>query len=255
MRKNVYDVSDKARYYAEHPWKHYKTEVYPIFADMLGTLEDGSTVLDIGGGPGHLPSVLFGERPKADIRYFILDGSRELLKYAAERFAGDERIRTGIIDFNAPEWRRDLPAADAVVCNNALFHLKPERLADFYTELDGVLKPGGFYLNQQSMLYPGGYHPYEENRITALLAKMPYTVMPQICDYSEEEWTALRESEAATSRRHGEEIRQAKAEEEIDPTPYHFHLQEDHLEALRRTGMEATTIWQKKEFFVILAVK
>ena len=255
MKKNVYDISDKARFHAEHAYGHYKSEVYPLFASILSSLKNGDVVLDIGGGPGHLPYEFFREQQEKDIEYWILDGSKELLAYAENKLADNKRIHTSLIDFNAAEWCKELPAANAIVCNNALFHLKPERITDFYKEMSSLLKTGGFYLNQQSMLYAGGYHPYQENVITRFFDKMPYDVMPQMPQLNEKEWHRMKKTESDIKARHAKEIEQAKTQEDIDPTFYYFHSVEDHLQALRQVGMEATTIWQKKEFYIILGIK
>ena len=255
MRQNVYDISDKARFYADHPYGHYKSEVYPLFVNILSTLNDDDVVLDIGGGPGHLTYEFFREQPDKKIEYWILDGSRELLKHAESKLSGNDRIHTDLIDFNSEDWCQGLPSASAIVSNNALFHLKPERISDFYAELSRLLRPKGFYLNQQSMLYSGGYHPYQENAITRFLDKMPYAVLPQMPQFSEKEFENVRESESDIKARYEKEIEQAKTEQDIDPTIYYFHSAADHLQALRQAGMEATTIWQKKEFYVILGVK
>lgn len=255
MRQNVYDITDKAYFYANHSYRHYKSEVYPLFVSILSTLKDDDVVLDIGGGPGHLPYEFFREQPGKSIEYRILDGSRELLKVAANKLSGIERIHTGPIDFNSDSWGQEQPAANAIVSNNALFHLKPERINDFYAQVSRLLRPGGFYLNQQSMLYSGKYHPYQKNAITRFLSRMPYAVMPQMPQFSEEEFKNMKDSEADIKTRHEEEIAQAKAQGDIDPTIYYFHSVEEHLQALRHAGMEATTIWQKKEFYVILGLK
>ena len=255
MKQNVYDISDKARHYASHSYGHYKSEVYTLFANILSSLRDGAVVLDIGGGPGHLPYEFFREYPDKNIDYQVLDSSRELLKIAEEKLAGDTRVGTGLIDFNSDGWHRALPLADAIVSNNALFHLHPDRIGDFHAQMADRLKPGGFFLNQQSMCYPGGYHPYQENAITRFLARMPYAVLPQMPQCSEEKCRRMKEADAAVSERHGKEIAAVKEQQDIDPTVYHFHAVEDHLQALRNAGMEATTIWQKKEFHVILGIK
>ncbi|PCJ54737.1 MAG: hypothetical protein COA79_21475 [Planctomycetota bacterium] len=255
MRENVYDVSDKAQFYAGHSYRHYKSEVYPLFANILSTLKDGDVILDIGGGPGHLPYEFFKKQTEKSIEYWILDGSKALLKHAEGKLAGNDQIHTALIDFNKEDWGKGLPSANAIVSNNALFHLKPERICDFYTGLSGILRPNGFYLNQQSMLYAGGYHPHQNNVITKFLNKLPYDVLPQMPQFTEEEFNNMMESETEIKNRHQEEIKQAMAQKDLDPTIYYFHSVEDHLKALRQTGMEATTIWQKKEFYVILGVK
>jgi SAM-dependent methyltransferase len=255
MRQNVYDISDKARYYAHHSYGHYKSEVYPLFVNILSTLDNGSTILDIGGGPGNMPYEFFREYPEKRIDYWILDGSSELLKIAREKLGNDSRIHTKVIDFNSDDWCRDLPQSEAAVSNNALFHLHPDRIPGFYAGMSEKLKPGGFFLNQQSMRYTGGHHPYRDNAVTRFFNAMPYAVLPQMPQFSGEEAVNMKEAEKEIKERHEKEIEQAKACGDIDPTVYHFHSVEDHLQALRDAGMAATTIWQKKEFYVILGIR
>ncbi len=138
---NAYDVSDKAELYTWGHYGHHKHVVYPLFIDTIGALKRHARVLDIGAGPGHLELEFAKARPADRCSFTLLDSSVRLLELARQRLAHlGGRIEYAAADYNLDGWEQGLGGYDAIVSNNSLFHVNPDRLGGCAQDL---LRPPG----------------------------------------------------------------------------------------------------------------
>jgi trans-aconitate 2-methyltransferase len=100
-------------------------------------LRGEETVLDAGCGTGQVTATLLERLPHG--RAIALDGSRQMLDAAAERFAGDARVCVVQADLELP-----LPLAEPVdaIVSTSTFHWVRDHDA-LFRHLAAVLKPGG----------------------------------------------------------------------------------------------------------------
>jgi len=127
----------------------------PCFDDFYGTAltlsEEVTTVkhiLDVGAGTG-LMSAFFQEK-YPDAKITLVDISKDMLKKAAERFAGNENIEFLNEDFATV----DLPANhfDLVVSGLAIHHLPNELKQQLFNKIANTLNPGGWFINADQVL-------------------------------------------------------------------------------------------------------
>ena len=251
------DVGEWARHYASRPYGHFKGEIYPVFVGILSCLPDGARVLDVGAGPGHLAREFYKRNPDSGLQFVLLDASVELLKIAESRLPS-RRVATVHGSFNGPDWAHGLGDFDAVVSNNALFHVRPEKLDAFYESSYGLLRRDGLLLNQQSFAWDEGMSPYGEHPFARFIRGIPWLTMPKRPKLSEEEERRLEREDREARARHAKAIEEAKAsgvEFAEDQTGYQFLTVERHLTAMRKAGFQATCVWRKREFAVVLGAK
>jgi trans-aconitate 2-methyltransferase len=100
-------------------------------------LRGDETVLDAGCGTGEVTATLLERLPQG--RVVALDGSRQMLEAARERFAGDARVSYVYADLTQP-----LPLDEPVdaIVSTSTFHWVRDHEALFH-HLAAVLKPGG----------------------------------------------------------------------------------------------------------------
>lgn len=100
-------------------------------------LHGGETVLDAGCGTGQVTATLLERLPRG--RVVALDGSRQMLEAAQERFAGDPRVTYVHADLERP-----LPLAEPVdaIVSTSTFHWVRDHDA-LFRHLAAVLRPGG----------------------------------------------------------------------------------------------------------------
>lgn len=110
--------------------------------DAVGRLElrGDETVLDAGCGTGQVTATLLQRLPRG--RVIALDGSRQMLDAARERFAGDARVSFVHADLGEP-LSAPLGGAtlDAIV-STSTFHWVSDHDA-LFRHLAAVLRPGG----------------------------------------------------------------------------------------------------------------
>jgi trans-aconitate 2-methyltransferase len=110
--------------------------------DAVARLEPrgDETVLDAGCGTGQVTATLLGRLPRG--RVVALDGSRQMLDAARERFAGDARVSFVRADLGEPlAGRLGREPVDAVV-STSTFHWVRDHDA-LFRHLADVLRPGG----------------------------------------------------------------------------------------------------------------
>jgi trans-aconitate 2-methyltransferase len=107
--------------------------------DTVGLLElrGGETVLDAGCGTGEVTSTVLERLPHG--RVIALDGSRQMLDAARERFAGDARVSFVHADLELP-----LPLTEPVdaIVSTSTFHWVRDH-DGLFRHLAAVLRPGG----------------------------------------------------------------------------------------------------------------
>jgi SAM-dependent methyltransferase len=112
-------------------------------------------VLDLGTGDGRLlarvKSALARDR-LANLEAVAVDFSPPMLEAAGKRFAGDSSVTivTHNLDFPLPA----LGKFDAVVSSFTIHHLVHERKRTLYSEIYGMLNPGGVFCNLEHVASP-----------------------------------------------------------------------------------------------------
>ncbi len=253
------DVGGWAECYAKRPYGHYKEEVYPLFCDILASLRAQARILDIGAGPGHLSCEYFKAHPESEFRFVLLDASVKLLKIAEARMKTQgKEIEAVNRSFNALRWDRGLGKFDAIVSNNALFHVRPRKLGAFFRACFSLLKKKGVLLNQQSFAYEGTESPYGKDPFPRFMQDLPGAILPQLSEASESEKPRLKKEWREMVSKHKEAVAEAEAAGIVfakDQTGYRFVTAEKHLDCMRKAGFACGCIWRKREFAVVLGVK
>jgi tRNA (cmo5U34)-methyltransferase len=120
-------------------------------AALLELLPPGSPrILDLGTGAGRLVALAKTVRPGA--RFVALDFSPTMLDAARNAFDGDDSVAVVAHDFAQP-----LPSMDsfeAVISSFAIHHLVHERKRTLYTEIFGIVSPGGVFCNLEHVSSP-----------------------------------------------------------------------------------------------------
>ena len=111
---------------------------------------DARRILDLGTGDGRLLAML--QRDRADMQCVGVDLSKIMLRAAAERFAGDNRVE--LIEHNLVIALPALGRFDAVVSSMAIHHLEHERKRSLYAEAFDLLEPGGVFANFDHVAAP-----------------------------------------------------------------------------------------------------
>ncbi len=109
-------------------------------------------VLDLGCGNGHLLSLVLAHCPEAI--GVGLDFSPTMLQQAAERLAGNNRVR--LVEHNLDAPLPELGSFDCVVSSFAIHHCTHERKRALYAEVWSLLEPGGSFCNLEHVASPNG---------------------------------------------------------------------------------------------------
>jgi 2-polyprenyl-3-methyl-5-hydroxy-6-metoxy-1,4-benzoquinol methylase len=253
------DFGGWAQHYASTPYDHYRLEVYQLFIDILDQMKRHSRVLDVGAGAGHLQYEYFRRYPESKCEFVLLDASRELLKTAAARFESrSKQVSVVVRSYNSVDWSDDLGRFDAIVSNNSLFHLRPQKLKSFYQSCFALLKQNGILLNQQAFGYESENSPDVVDAFSQFVQTIPPSIMPQYqILMTAEEIKRLKRRKVAAGRRRVRAMEKARAAgKPIAEADEHQYLTaERHLEYMRRAGFTAGSIWQKRDFAVLMGVK
>src|ERR1700676_5318921 len=100
-------------------------------------------ILDLGTGDGRLLRLVRRQHPETEA--VAIDFSPTMLEAARNSFAAESLVRVIAHDLDEP-----LPALgkfDAVASSFAIHHLVHERKQSLYTEIYGLLNPGGVFCN------------------------------------------------------------------------------------------------------------
>jgi SAM-dependent methyltransferase len=132
--------------------------VYRLFHILLGTarmrrcyIEEfvrpltGSTVVDIGCGPGDILEYL------PEVRYVGVDYNPSYISYAKERWPQAEFL-VGAVGMDLREM---LPPADLVMANAILHHLSNDEAEDLFKVARSLIKPGGRFVTLDNYYRPG----------------------------------------------------------------------------------------------------
>jgi tRNA (cmo5U34)-methyltransferase len=112
-------------------------------------------ILDLGTGDGRLLALVrsdLARRGNPDTEAVAVDFSPTMLEAARKRFASDSRINVVTHNLDGP-----LPALgkfDAVISSFAIHHLVHERKRALYSEIFGLLSPGGVFCNLEHVSSP-----------------------------------------------------------------------------------------------------
>jgi tRNA (cmo5U34)-methyltransferase len=116
-------------------------------------------VLDLGTGSGRLLALVKAalareseESTRAKVESVAVDFSPAMLEAARKRFAEDSSIT--IVTHNLDHPLPALGKFDAVVSSFAIHHLIHERKRALYTEIYGLLNPGGVFCNLEHVTSP-----------------------------------------------------------------------------------------------------
>jgi len=253
------DFGEWAQHYASIPYDHYRMEIYQLFIEILIHLKSHARVMDVGAGPGNLSYEYFTRYSDSNCRFVLMDASRELLKVAETRFKSRPgRVRTVVRSYNANNWDKGLGNFDAIVSNNSLFHLHPRHLAGFYAACYRRLKKNGILLNQQAFGYESQNDPSTADPFSAFVQTLPRCILPQGLEpTTKRDLRQLNAKKTAAGKRRMDAMERARASGvEIANADEHQYLTaEKHLEYMRKAGFSAGTIWQKRDFAVLMGVK
>lgn len=251
------DFGGRAKQYASEPYGHFKREVYRLFVAIISRLASGARVLDIGAGPGHLAAEFYKAHARSSVQFVLLDSSREMLRIATHRLAG-RPVQAVVRSFNMDGWEEGLGTVDGIVSNNALFHLRPERLDGFYATCYALLMCDGFLLNHQSFGYSDGESPYGDAPFPQSMREVLASVLPASPPLTEADRTRLMREREEAAKKQAKAIAKARSAGLAvaeGQTGYQFLSVEHHLQSMRKAGFAAGCIWRKREFAVLCGRK
>ena len=107
-------------------------------------------ILDLGTGDGRLLALVRQRHPDTDA--VAVDFSPAMLTAVRKRFAGDSRVT--VVEHNMDSSLPSLGKFDAVISSFAIHHLVHERKRALYSEIFGLLNPGGVFCNLEHVASP-----------------------------------------------------------------------------------------------------
>jgi SAM-dependent methyltransferase len=130
------DAADRDR-----PWR---STLRLRFAELVGTLPAGSSVLELGSGPGLLAECIL-ERCDNVTSYTLLDFSEPMLSMSRARLERFSSARFVNRDFKSAGWNATLePPYSAVVTMQSVHEIRHKRhVPRLYQEVRQLLRPGG----------------------------------------------------------------------------------------------------------------
>ncbi|NRQ30723.1 class I SAM-dependent methyltransferase [Nonomuraea sp. NN258] len=204
-------------------------------------------VLDLGCGPGSLSARLLDRLPKAKV--ISIDADPLLLGLGRAAYPQLTFVQT---DLRVPGWTRALDLdrpVDLAVSTTALHWIGEEDLTRAYTELAGVMRPGGLLLN--------GDHLDADPALTPVLARLERAVHDKETErvFAENPpedwrswWDAINADPAFVN------LSAARAAVRTDHTESPMLSQ--HVTALRAAGFsEVGPLWQRGNNRLLCAVR
>lgn len=127
----------------------HRVDALEALCELLPTRVE--RVLDLGTGDGSTLALVLSARPGAT--GLGLDFGDEMLRRARGEFAGDARFEFARHDLEHP-LPETLGDFDVVTSSFAIHHLAPARQRELYSEVLGVLRPGGLFVNAEHVASP-----------------------------------------------------------------------------------------------------
>ncbi|MFI7705691.1 class I SAM-dependent methyltransferase [Nonomuraea sp. NPDC049480] len=205
-------------------------------------------VIDLGCGPGSLSARLLDRLPKATV--VPVDADPLLLGLGRAAYP---QLTFVSADLRTSGWTRSLDLdrpADAAVSTTALHWISGPDLHRVYSELAGVLRPGGVLLNGDHM---------DTDDVTPALARLERAVHERETERAfgadrPEDWRAWWDAVAADPAFAA--LHQERTTAGADHHGSESHLLSHHVEALREAGFtEIGTLWQRGNNRLLCAVR
>ncbi|MGP4114555.1 class I SAM-dependent methyltransferase [Streptomyces sp. 4N509B] len=234
-----------------------REERYRVMLDAVEALVgDAPRVLDLACGTGSITARLLRRLPGAVSTGVDLDPA--LLTIARGTFRDEPRATFVTANLTDPDWPSLLPhgSYDAVLTSTALHWLTRQQLRALYGRLaDGVLRPGGVFLNADHMPEPEAGTP----RIDAAWAAFTEARQEREKAAGVEDWAGwwrevaadpvLAEPAAERFGIFGDPSAGDHSEGEVAPPAW-------HIAALREAGFaEARVVWASLTDAAVLALR
>lgn len=167
-------------------------------------------VLDIGTGDGALSLEVLAVYPEAQL--VCHDFSETMLARARQRLAPfSERVVFAESDLRDPSWTQAIQGMfDAVVSSVAIHNVAehswladPVRIREIYSEIFGLVKPGGCFFNYDHVYPPGPVVDkiYRKERATARQPSLKFEVaMEKSLHDTEQEFNEQRSNKGGSSK-------------------------------------------------------
>ncbi len=125
----------------DRPWR---VGIRLRFAELVGALPVGASLLELGSGPGLLAECIL-ERCSNVSHYTLLDFSEPMLAMSRARLERFSSVRFIHADFKTPDWVCALqPPYSAVIAMQSVHELRHKRHTQrLYRDVHRLLMPGG----------------------------------------------------------------------------------------------------------------
>jgi trans-aconitate methyltransferase len=222
-----------------------------VLPDLVeGLAATAPQVLDLACGPGTITRRLLARLPAA--HSVALDADPVLLTIASATFADDDRVRVVRSDLRDPAWLDAMPEpqVDAVLTATALHWLPEHVVCRLYSDLAGVVRPGGVFAHAEEMPLVGS------PSLRAVLAAAQRMRRKRASVGPRTEWDAWWEQAASDPA-----LSAAMAERQTVfatsyPTEEFSPPAEWHIAALSEAGFaEAGVVWRSGDSAVVAAVR
>jgi SAM-dependent methyltransferase len=229
-----------------------REERFAVIADVVAAVAgDGPRVLDLGCGPGSLALRVLDRVPGADV--VAVDADPVLLTLGQRAAAGRAGLSWADADLRGPNWSDRLPSPgpyDAAVSTTALHWLPATRLAAFYTQVGGLLRPGGVFVDGDHFGY-GPAEPGLTGLVKALRAGWDAESPAPAADDWAGWWEAL-EREPSLADAFAERARRRHEHPASDESD----RLDTHRAALLAAGFaEVGTVWQRGTDRILVALR
>lgn len=233
----------------EHLLADREDRIGAIFDFIEAAIGTPRHVIDLASGPGSVTVRLLRRFPNAQAT--LVDVDPALLAIATGVLEGDRRAHVLRADLVSPRWMQSLVAGayDAAVSVNALHWLDEPTLRRVYSNLAGLVRPGGVVCNADPM------PPEGVERLNRALIRWCHASRPQLPPGAPdwEGWWQAAADDPVLAPLVAERMHRFGGESHPpDFTPPAGW----HVEALRAAGfVEAGEIWRHGEGAVVAALR